>query len=184
MPSSRRRRPRNHAGLCAVQQTATDVTVGSRDTQGMMAGTASTSAAAPITKRTRTVRDEIDEEAYAEGVAGLKKECMREGRVLSRSELLDIVAVKLFLRHDAWLASKKKARMSFRGFCRARCRCSAAQDERVPGCLEGVCGACDQRGPPTTAPSGGPRGVKTPRFSRTTTRALALRNWLHERELV
>ena len=71
----------------------------------MMAGTASTSAAAPITKRTRTVRDEIDEEAYAEGVAGLKKECMREGRVLSRSELLDIVAVKLFLRHDAWLAS-------------------------------------------------------------------------------
>lgn len=57
-------------------------------------------------------RYDMDEEAYSSLTKWIKTERGKEARILSRTELLDIVAVQGAIRHEAYLHRKKNRNRS------------------------------------------------------------------------
>ena len=125
------------------------------------------------------MRDAVDDETYQAGVKWLQSERFKNSRVLSRGDTLDILAVQLHLRHEAWRASKAPGRPRKIKFAEA----TAAILRRDSKICQRVWKEYVEEAKVSTATDSGPRGVKFPKVKLSKRLLRALREWMHEREV-
>jgi len=121
----------------------------------------------------------VDDETYQAGVKWLQSERFKNSRVLSRGDTLDILAVQLHLRHEAWRASKAPGRPRKIKFAEA----TAAILRRDSKICQRVWKEYVEEAKVSTATDSGPRGVKFPKVKLSKRLLRALREWMHEREV-
>lgn len=118
----------------------------------------------------------VDDEKYKEYMEVVQT---KRARVVTRDDLLTIVAVQATIRHEAFLASKRNGRPKKTDYALA---CSQYTGRNYKVCAN-TWSAFVNTGDVEAASAGGPRGENATRFPRTNALRDDLRTWLYDRNL-